>query len=136
VIVLDTNVISESARPLPNPLVVDWINSRDFDLRITTITLAEMAFGIQKTPEAERSKRLANFLEQTRKHFHGRIFSFDEEAAMIYGEIMGKASLNGRPMSIPDGMIAAIAIRHGATLATRNVKDFEFLKLKVVNPWA
>jgi predicted nucleic acid-binding protein len=135
VIILDTNVISEAARPAPEPRVAKWINANDAALALTTITIAEIAFGIERTREAERATKLTHFFDLTRQRFIGRILSFDEECALIYGKIMGASSRKGRPASVPDGMIAAIAMRHQAEVATRNVRDFEALGVKVVNPW-
>ncbi len=134
-IIVDTNVLSASARPQPDPRVVSWINAHDADLALTTITLAEISFGIERTREAGRAKRLTQFFEQARAHFSGRILDFDEEAALIYGKILGAASLRGRPASIPDGMIAAIALQHRAAVATRNARDFEVLGVRAINPW-
>jgi predicted nucleic acid-binding protein len=134
-IFLDTNLVSESVRLIPNLEIVSWLLKKDAELCLATVVLAEVAFGIGRIRPQERPKRLIGFVETLRQRFHGRIYSFDEQAAVVYGEIMGTSQLRGLQLSTPDGMIAAIAIRHGATLATRNVKDFEFLKLKVVNPW-
>jgi predicted nucleic acid-binding protein len=135
VIVLDTNVTLEAARPTPAQRVADWLNENDAALALTTVTLAEILFGIERTREAERARRLTLFFDHMRQRFKGRIFAFDEESALIYGKIMGAVSLNGRPVFIPDGMIAAIVMRHQSVLATRNVRDFAVLGLKVVNPW-
>ena len=79
--------------------------------------------------------RLMDKKQDTRKVFRGKIYGFDEESALIFGEIMGQAFRLGRMMKTADAMIAAITLRHNAVLATRNVADFEFLKMKLVNPW-
>jgi predicted nucleic acid-binding protein len=80
-------------------------------------------------------QRLADGLEAWRSRFAGRIFAFTEEAALSYGELMGEAARAGRPMSAPDGMIAAIARVHSAPLATRSVADFRETGVVLVDPW-
>jgi predicted nucleic acid-binding protein len=136
VIFLDTNVISEPVRPKADQRVVAWIAANKGKLALSTVVLAEIAFGIERVRPDQRAKRLEGFLAQTRSHFAGRLHGFDEESAIIYGMIMGQALRKGRAFTVPDGMIAAITLRHSATLATRNMADFEFLKIKLVNPWA
>jgi predicted nucleic acid-binding protein len=135
VIFLDTNVISEAARPKPDAQVISWLSAQDPSLALSAVALAEIAFGIARTPEAERARRLSQFLEAVRARFAGRIFAFDEECAVIYGTLMASRSRSGRPMAVPDGMIAAIALRHRATLATRNESDFAEIGLAIINPW-
>ena len=134
-IFLDTNVISEPTRVRAEPSVVKWIADHDGQSALSTVVLGEIAAGIERIKPDLRAKRLTEFLETTRHQYTGRTYPFDVESAMIYGEIMGQAHRNGRIMKAPDAMIAAITLRHGGTLATRNVVDFEFLKMKVVNPW-
>jgi predicted nucleic acid-binding protein len=134
-IFLDTNVVSEVMRARPDPKVVEWLAVHAVDLVLSTVLIAEISFGISKIRPSERSPRLTQQLDQIRETYSGRIHSFDVEAAEIYGGIMGKAARAGRPIQFPDGMIAAITLRHQAELATRNVRDFGALGVKVVNPW-
>jgi predicted nucleic acid-binding protein len=74
-------------------------------------------------------------LDAWRGRFAGRIFPFTEQAALIYGDLMGKASLAGAVLSAPDGMIAAITLANRGRLATRNTRDFQGLELELINPW-
>ena len=134
-IFLDTNVVSETVRSQPDPRVLQWLKANDAELALSSIVLAEIAFGVARIRPPERAKRLEGFVGSLRDHFKGRIHGFDERSAVIYGEIMGAAQLTGQGLSTADGMIAAIAFSHKAALATRNVRDFAFLKMKVVNPW-
>lgn len=134
-IVLDTNVVSELMRPRPNPVVVEWLSYRSEQLAITTVLIAEIAYGIAKIPRDQRSPRLQNNFDQICRAYESRCHAFDLPAAIIFGEIMGAAKLNGRLVHTADGQIAAIALRHRAAVATRNVSDFEALGVKVVNPW-
>lgn len=135
-IFLDTNVVSETLRKEPDEAVIAWLVRFDAELALPTVTIAEIAFGIQKIRPDQRADRLEEGLMEWRRRFAGRIFGFTEEAAMAYGDIMGAAARKGRGMSAPDGMIAAIARVNGGRLATRNLKDFETAGLDLVSPWA
>lgn len=134
-IFLDTNVVSETFNKTPDPAVIAWLARFDAVLALPTVTIAELAYGIEKIRADQRSQRLERGLLAWRQRFAGRIFSFGEEAAIAYGAIMGAAVREGRPMSVPDGMIAAIALTNGAKLATRNIADFETTSLELINPW-
>ena len=134
-IFLDTNVVSEPLRLQPDPNVLAWLKRHDAVLSISSVVIGELAFGIEKIRPDQRAVRLAAGLEEWRRRFAGRIFAFTEDAAMRYGLIMGEASRTGRLMSAQDGMIAAIARIHDATLATRNTRDFANAGIAVVNPW-
>ncbi|TGQ81394.1 type II toxin-antitoxin system VapC family toxin [Mesorhizobium sp. M8A.F.Ca.ET.207.01.1.1] len=134
-IFVDTNVISESFKKAPNPAVLAWLVRNDAELALPTVTIAEIAFGIQKIRPDERADRLEQGLSRWRHRFADRIFGLTEEAALAYGEIMGAATRQGRGMSAPDGMIAAIARVNGGRLATRNPSDFGATSLEMISPW-
>jgi predicted nucleic acid-binding protein len=136
VIFLDTNVVSETLRKSPSEAVLAWLVRHDAELCLSTIVIAEIAFGIAKIRPDERAVRLAEGLTEWQRRFAGRIFPFTEDAAIAYGEIMGRAARQGRPVSVPDGMIAAVASVNGGRLATRNVADFEPAGLDLISPWA
>lgn len=134
-IFVDTNVISESLKNTPDPAVLAWLVRNDAELALPTVTIAEIAFGIQKIRPDERAERLEQGLSRWRHRFADRIFGLTEEAALAYGEIMGAATRQGRGMSAPDGMIAAIARVNGGRLATRNLNDFGTTSLDLISPW-
>lgn len=134
-IFLDTNVVSETLRRSPNPTVVAWLLRYDAELALPTVTIAEMAFGIQKVAPDQRAMRLEDGLSHWRRRFADRIFGLTEEAALAYGNIMGAAVRQGHVMTAPDGMIAAIAQVNGGRLATRNLSDFQTTGLELVCPW-
>jgi hypothetical protein len=98
-------------------------------------TVAEIAFVIQKSRPDQRADRLEEGLVSSRRRFSDKMFAFTEEAALAYGDIMGDAARQGRRMSAPDGMIAAIARINDGRLATRNLKDFETTGLELISPW-
>ncbi|MBZ9967134.1 type II toxin-antitoxin system VapC family toxin [Mesorhizobium sp. BR1-1-2] len=134
-IFVDTNVISETFKKAPDEAVLAWLVRNDAELALPTVTIAEIAFGIQKIRPDERADRLEEGLSQWRRRFADRIFGLTEEAALAYGEIMGTASRLGRGMSAPDGMIAAIVRVNGGRLATRNLNDFGAANLDLISPW-
>ncbi len=137
-IVLDTNVVSEFMTAPPAASVLAWLNAQHAaDLYLTSISVAEICFGLQAMPKGWRRQLLVDRFEQFRKTaFESRILSFDEEAARAYGTIRGQRRALGRPMSNFDGQIAAIARTRGFGLATRNTKDFEDCGLELINPFS
>ena len=134
-IFLDTNVVSETLRKSPDAAVLAWLEKHDAELALSAVVIGELAFGIGKIRPDQRAIRLSDGLEEWRKRFAGRIFSLTEEAALLYGDIMGRAVRKGRPMSAPDGMIAAIAGVHDCALATRNTSDFQDAGIALIDPW-
>jgi predicted nucleic acid-binding protein len=135
VIFLDTNVLSETLRKSPAPAVIAWLVRHDAELALPTVTIAEIAFGIQKIWPDQRANRLEKGLSDWRHRFADRIFGLTEAAALAYGDIMGAASRQGIGMSAPDGMIAAITRVNGGQLATRNLADFQTTGIKLISPW-
>lgn len=136
-IVVDTNVISEVMRPQPSPAVLDWLNAQDSNLLfITTVTLAEIRYGLRVLPDGLRRQQLKTRFEQfIAQAFEERVLDFTAPAAHAYAEIMGHRNETGRAMSLPDGQIAGIALAHGFAVATRNIKDFEDCGIKPINPF-
>jgi predicted nucleic acid-binding protein len=134
-IFLDINVVSEVMRLRPQKAVVEWLRQHEAELALSTVVIAEISSGIECMRPAERPPRLAGHLAAIRRQYAERLHPFDEDAALIYGVIIGEATRAGRKLSMADGMIAATALRHNAALATRNVEDFAFLGLEVMNPW-
>jgi toxin FitB len=137
VIVLDTNVVSELARPQPAPAVVGWADSQDAaDLVITAITAAEIRAGVALLPTGRRRRQIAERMEALIiETFAGYVLAFDVDSSAHYASIVATRTHAGRPISGPDAQIAAICAQHNASLATRNVGDFDGLDLNVINPW-
>ena len=100
-ILVDTDVVSETFRPAPEPLVIEWLIRHDAEIALPSVTLAELAYGIEKIRPEQRAQRLERGLTAWYERFRDRVFSFTEAEAMAYGEIMGEAERRGRPMSIP-----------------------------------
>jgi predicted nucleic acid-binding protein len=137
-IVLDTNVLSELLRPAPEARVLAWLEDQPpASLFTSAVTQGEILYGIRLLPDGQRRRKLwdaavAIFNED----FAGRVLSFDGDAAGAYAEIGASRRAAGRPISQFDATIAAITRSRGASLATRNAKDFEGCGIDVVNPWA
>lgn len=136
-IVLDTNVVSEFMRPRPDASVIAWLDSIPrSEIWTTSITIAELAAGIAVLPAGQRRTGLKKGLDQALRGFEDRILGFATVAALQYGAVISRRARLGRPISIADAQIAAIVIESGATLATRNIKDFDGTEAVVIDPWA
>src|SRR5258707_12968880 len=135
-IILDTNVISEAMRPSPSLLVMDWLAARPaFDLATTTISIAEVGFGLARLPFGRRrTERERLFVNLLARSFGDRIFGFDRYAADTYGELVAARERGGRPLLGFDALIAAIAASRGLGIATRDVRGFEGCGIPVISP--
>lgn len=136
-IVLDTNVISELARRAPDSGVLGWLDSLDAaEVATTAITAAELRYGVARLPEGHRKRELALVIRGIlTEDFHGRVLPFDERASARYADIVSGRERAGRPIGVADAQIASICRDLGATLATRNIADFEETAIELVNPW-
>lgn len=136
-IVLDTNVVSEMMRPVPDAKVMQWMNAQAADeLWLNSIVVSELLFGVARLPAGARRHQLTQAVQVTiDQDFAGRIASFDLEAAVAYAQIVSSCEAKGRSIDMADAQIASICWVQEATLATRNTKHFEGLGLKLVNPW-
>ena len=136
-ILLDTNVISEVLRPVPEPSVLDWLgNQPRASLFTTTVTRGEILYGIRLLSDGKRRRGLWDAAKKIfDEDFADQLLSFDSDAADMYAEIAASRRAAGKPISQFDAMIVAMARSRGASLATRNVKDFEGCGVDVINPW-
>lgn len=135
--ILDTNVVSELMKAEPFPAVFAWASGHPpADLFTTTITMAEVLYGIERLPQGKRREQLLREAESTFvEDFAGRILPFDESSARMFAIVATQRRADGRPINEPDAQIAAIARANHATLATRNTGDFEECGVRLVNPW-
>jgi predicted nucleic acid-binding protein len=136
-LILDTNVISEIMQLLPSPRVLEWWSRQESaELFTSTVTMAEILYGIELLPRGKRRDRLLAEAEAMfTQDFAGRILPFDEQAARSLPGIAAECRAQGRPIAELDAQIAAVARAFGATLATRNTADFVDCGVRVVNPW-
>jgi toxin FitB len=136
-ILIDTNVVSEVIRPRPNGLVMSWFDRQaQNSMYLSTISIAEIQFGIDLLPEGLRKTSLISFKERTIELFRSYILPFDLSAAELYGRLAVRARQNGRAFPMADGYIAAIATAHNLSVATRDIGPFVAAGVKVINPWA
>lgn len=135
-IILDTNIISEMMKPQPNPAVKAWLNQQNLDtLYISTITQAELLFGIAALPDGRKKQALSQMLAEIIPLFEGRILAFDSMAAQHYAQLAIKARRAGKGFPVPDGYIAAIAMSKKFIVASRDVAPFSAVALEVINPF-
>ena len=135
-ILLDTNVISEAMKPAAHPSVRDWLDAQVAEtLFLSSITIAELSFGIGALPAGRRRDNLAAALDGVLGLFAGRVLSFDELAARRYGDLAVRARAAGRSFPTPDLYVAAIAGAHGFAVASRDTSAFAAAGLRVIDPW-
>ena len=135
-IVLDTNVVSEAMKPEPDPAVRAWLNDQAAEtLYLTSVTLAELAFGIGALPAGKRKDMLAQTLDGLMGLFRDRVLPFDTDAARRFAELAVTARNGGRGFPTPDGYIAAIAASRGFIVASRDTAPYEAATVAVINPW-
>ncbi|MBA2666624.1 MAG: type II toxin-antitoxin system VapC family toxin [Trueperaceae bacterium] len=136
-ILLDTNVVSDTLQPAPDERVAVWLSRQPRAALFTsTVTRAELLYGVRLLPDGRRRDHLFEAVSRiVDEGFAGRVLAFDSDAADAYADIASSRRKGGRPISQFDAMIAAIARSRGAVLATRNTKDFDDCGVDVTNPW-
>ena len=136
-ILLDTNVISEPIKLSGDTKVLAWLDAQMVEtLYLSTISLAELRFGIASMPTGKRKDTLHTSLEQRiLPLFAGRILPFDGATTEAYAALRALARAQGQAIAAADGFIAATAIQHGLMVATRDTGPFEAAGLTVINPW-
>jgi len=135
-IVLDTNVVSEAMKPEPDMAVRAWLNDQVAQtLYLSSITLAELLFGIRALPAGKRRNRLDQALKGLLELFEERVLTFDAQAARCYADLAVVAKQRGRGFPTPDGYIAAIAAASGFSVASRDMAPYQAVGVHVINPW-
>lgn len=135
-ILLDTNVVSEAMKPEPHPAVQAWLNNQAIEtLYLSSVTMAELLFGIAALPTGKRKNMLIQVVEGLLQLFQDRVLAFDTEAAQHYADLAIAAKKRGRGFPTPDGYIAAIAAAQGFIVASRDIAPFEAVGVSVINPW-
>lgn len=131
---LDTNVISELVRPKPDKKVLKWFEQiTDDALYLSVLTLGEIRKGVERLADTSRREKLRLWLEHDlRAWFGSRILPVGPEVADRWGRLLADAR---RPVASIDSLLAATALHHELRIVSRNVKDFDFAGVEVVNPW-
>jgi predicted nucleic acid-binding protein len=136
-ILLDTNVISEAMKPEPAPAVRIWLDAQAAEtLYLSSVTIAELMFGIGALPKGRRKDKLTAALDGVLELFADRILPFDTRAARRYAELAVSARAAGKGFPTPDGYIAAIAAAHDFAVASRDTSAFTAAGIAVIDPWA
>ncbi|MDP4822803.1 MAG: type II toxin-antitoxin system VapC family toxin [Aestuariivirgaceae bacterium] len=135
-ILLDTNVLSEAMKPEPHLAVRDWLDAQAAEtLFVSSVTIAELLFGIGALPAGRRRENLSTALDGVLALFAARVLPFDVAAARKYADLAVTARNAGKGFPTPDGYIAAIAAANGFVVATRDVSAFEAAGVGVIDPW-
>jgi predicted nucleic acid-binding protein len=135
-IILDTNVIFEAMKPEPHPSLLAWLNEQVIEtLSISSITLAELLFGIASLPTGKRKDLLAHALDGLMTLFQDRVLPLDSDAARLFAELAVAAKTGGRGFPTPDGYIAAIAASRKFIVASRDTAPFDAVGVSIINPW-
>ncbi len=135
-ILLDTNVVSEAMKPEPDATVRAWLNDQAAEtLYLSSVTLAELLFGIRALPAGKRKNMLDHALAELLELFNDRVLSCDTDAARHYADLATTARNGGRGFPTPDGYIAAIAASRGFIVVSRDTPPYEAAGVTVINPW-
>ena len=135
-IVLDTCVVSEALKPLPEPKVLAWLESlNEEEVFLPSLVLGELRKGIDLLDRGNRRSALLLWLVQLGDRFVHRTLDFDTRAALKWGELQAAQIRSGAPLPVIDGMLAALALVNGAVLATHNTPDFTRTGVPVFDPW-
>jgi predicted nucleic acid-binding protein len=134
---LDTNAVSEWAKPQPNPGLIQWLDTVDEDRTfLSAVSVGELRYGVERLPDGTRKSHLARWLcEELPDRFRDRILPIDEVVAQAWGRVRSRTESAGRLISPMDGFLAATAESHGLDLVTRNGKHFAATGLAIVDPW-
>lgn len=132
---VDTNVFSELAKSKPDTQVVAWLRGHEPQLYVSTITIGELRRGIERLPSGKKKTALQSWLAGLCKRMDGRILSFNTSVAHVWGQLMAGWEKKGITVPSLDSQLAATAHRHGLTMVTRNVADFQNTGVKLLNPF-
>ena len=130
---VDANVLSEATRAEPNEWCVAWLKAHERDIAVDPVILGEIRFGILLLPKGRRRSRLERWFDAGVERLH--CLPWDAETGLRWAELLAALRRSGRAMPIKDSLIAATALVHGLTVATRNRSDFEKAGVKIVDPF-
>lgn len=131
---VDANVLSEATQPRPDPRVIEWLTRTERDLAVDPVILGEIRYGILLLPRGHRRRALERWFDDVARRIH--CIPWDAETGLRWAELLAHLRIIGKPMPINDSLVAATALTHGLSLATRNRRDFEGSGVKLVDPFA
>jgi predicted nucleic acid-binding protein len=130
----DANVLSEATKVAPCPGAVDWLRRHEHEVTVNAVVLGEMEFGILLLPSERRRKKLEEWFARVAEMLP--VLEMDRETARVWAALLARLRRKGRAMPVKDSLIAASALQHGLTVATRNTGDFAHCGVKLVDPFA
>jgi predicted nucleic acid-binding protein len=131
---VDANVLSEATKPSPEPKVLEWLRANEAELAVDPIILGEIRFGIDRMPPGQRRKRLELWFAEGVENLV--CLPIDAATGIYWAQLLARLRASGRVMPFKDSLIAATALAHGLTVATRNTRDFQQAGVKVLDPFA
>jgi toxin FitB len=134
-LLLDTNVLSEAGKPAPEPRVTSYLQKHT-NIFVSVVSLHEIEYGTALLPKGRRRTELETAMAAMVSAFGSKILAVGEDEARLAARLRAEARKLGRVLHLPDALIAATAKEHGLTLATRNIADFDYLGIAVIDPWA
>ena len=137
-ILLDTNVLSALMRSEPEAIVVDWLDAQPSEsIWTTSVTVLEIRTGLELLPSSRRRRHLeAAFERVLNEDLDQRVLAFDVAAADAAGALVARRQRAGKAVEIRDAQIAGIALARKAPVATRNVRHFTDLGVRLIDPWS
>jgi toxin FitB len=135
VIILDTNVWSALNRPAQHPQVVDWVAAHTDEIWLSTIVIAEIRLGIENPKAIAKRSDLSQWLSDIELAFVERTIPFDSASAHQFGVLVARRKMEKQEAKLLDIQLASQSIAHDCALATRNVRDFSWTGVKLINPW-
>jgi len=130
---VDANVLSEATKPKPNPKVLEWLIANESEIAIDPITLGEIRFGIDVLPRGKRRQSLEHWFDEGIARIN--CLAFEADTAIRWAQLLAKLRSSGTSMPLKDSLIAATALLHELTVATRNIRHFKAAGVKVVDPF-
>ncbi len=134
-ILVDTNVWSEQTKPEANPVVDAWFEANDAEIVLSTLVIAEIRFGIALAKSAQKRAALESWVDGLESRYWSQTLDFDKASALHFGRIAASREAKSRDPQVIDLQLAAQAAAYDATIATRNLRDFAWTGVKLVNPW-
>jgi hypothetical protein len=121
---LDTNVVSEPAKPTPSAKLIGWLADHDAEVLISVLTLGEIVKGIELLPSGKRRRQMERWFEEIEEWATDRVVPLDAEVMRLWGKYYAKQLKRGRTLDLMDSLLAAAALAHGLTIVSRNLADF------------